>query len=464
MLMTTPAFTAAVRIISTLRRDGHVALLAGGCVRDHVLGLTPKDYDVATSAPPEVVQQLFTRTQAVGEAFGVVLVHQGKLAIEVATFRREWGYHDGRRPDHVEFTDARSDVLRRDFTINGLLADPLADDSSTLAAQEADAQEVVKLHKGQQLIVLDYVGGLKDLRNGVLRAIGPAEERFAEDYLRMLRAVRFAARFGFEVESRTAAAIRAHARYLGQISRERIGQELRAMLTGPQPAQAIRLMEQLHLDGPVLHEDHQQSRLERVQALKKFQRDDEATGREDEAGGWMTWLLAWVLDRHVPMPNDDERSAVGLRSDIESWCAVQSAPTLRRLRKALVLTNDDQQAWRDAVKLLPTMLRWQEQTIAMKKRTLASAGWPRAQRLVQAMVHDVPTMATWWRTVDDEVGRLMKEGVAPEPWVNGDDLIALGRKPGPVFRRLLEKAYDLQLEGRLESRTAALAWLASQTG
>ncbi len=466
--MMTPAYTAAVKIISTLRQRGHVALLAGGCVRDHVLGLTPKDYDVATSAPPDVVQQLFTRTQAVGEAFGVVLVHQGKVTTEVATFRKEWGYQDGRRPDRVEFTDARSDVQRRDFTINGLLADPLTEDDSQASEHEAEAQQGLTLADGHRLIVLDYVGGLKDLRDRVLRAIGPAEQRFAEDYLRMLRAVRFAARFGFEVESRTAAAIKAHARYLGQISRERVGQEVRWMLTGPRPELAVTLMEQLHLDGPVLHEDHRSSDLRPIQAMAELRRNvadhRDSIWRDDLNDGWMTWLLAWVMDRHTPMQKAGERTLTQLRSDIESWCTTQSSLALRRLSKALVLTNDDQQAWRDVVKLLPTTLAWHEQTVAMKKRTLASPGWPMAKRLVQAMTHEPAVMATWWHTIRDEVEALIKAGVAPEPWVNGDDLIALGRKPGPVFRRLLEKAYDLQLEGRLESRLAALAWLESQTG
>ncbi len=254
--MTPPALhnsarDAAVGVIQVLRRAGHVAYLAGGCVRDGLLGVKAKDFDVATSARPEVVRGLFKRSQYVGEAVGVVLVYPrprsggkrhsdkdgpthgvgglgennrtggnpgaGAPGVEVATFRLEWGYEDGRRPGGVSFTDAEHDAQRRDFTVNGLFADPL-DEKLEPVAPGCEK-------------VIDFVGGVKDLRAGVLRAIGVAGERFGEDYLRMLRAVRFAARFGFEIEAKTAEAIRAHAVKLSGISRERIGQEVRMMLT-----------------------------------------------------------------------------------------------------------------------------------------------------------------------------------------------------------------------------------------
>lgn len=460
---TNSAYAAALHVISRLRQQHHIALLAGGCVRDRVMGLVPKDYDVATDAPPEVVRQLFARTQAVGEAFGVVLVYQGKIATEVATFRKEWGYQDGRRPDHVHYTDAREDVLRRDFTINGLLADPFPDGPPLQVVDHAAIQHRLTLPEGGQWCVLDYVGGLEDLRLRVLRAIGPAEQRFAEDYLRMLRAVRFASRFGFTLETRTAAAIRAHARYLGQISRERISQELRAMLIGPRPVLALSLLEQLHLDGPVLHEDHQKSRLVHVQALATMMAEQQAETRAAPAAtAWILPLMAWVLDRHLPSPPSQERWQTYLRSNIEAWCAGSSHATLRRLRKALVLTNEDLQAWRAATHCLPTVLKWQEQTVAQKKRALASRGWGMAWTLIQSMIQEEASMRAWSGEVAAEVKALQEEGVAPPPLVNGDDLVALGRKPGPSFRRLLDMAYDLQLEGQLQTRAQALDWLATQ--
>src|SRR5688572_27782573 len=192
----------ALAVVRALRDVGHVAYFAGGCVRDLLLGLEPKDYDVATDAPPDRVRKLFKRTQAVGQAFGVILVRIGRSQVEVATFRAEGKYLDGRRPSEVRFTTAEEDAKRRDFTINGLFLDPLTDQ------------------------VIDYVGGQADLKAKVIRAIGNPDERFEEDHLRLLRAVRFAARFGFEIEPATDAAIPRHAGHLVRISPERVAEEL----------------------------------------------------------------------------------------------------------------------------------------------------------------------------------------------------------------------------------------------
>ena len=171
------ARAAAVRIIGELRRAGHTALLAGGCVRDALLGVEPKDYDVATDARPEAVRALFKRSRYVGEAFGVVLVSVKGVEVEVATFRSEWGYQDGRRPGEVAFTDAEHDAQRRDFTVNGLFADPLDDKLNPVPVGTTGGDRVI-----------DYVGGLEDLKAKRLRAIGDPDERFREDYLRMLKA------------------------------------------------------------------------------------------------------------------------------------------------------------------------------------------------------------------------------------------------------------------------------------
>lgn len=213
----------ALAVVRRLRDAGHVAYFAGGCVRDQLLGLEPKDYDVATDAPPERVRQLFSNTQAVGAAFGVILVRQRKSQIEVATFRTDGKYLDGRRPEGVVFTTAEEDAKRRDFTINGLFYDPIEDR------------------------VIDYVGGQADLRNKILRAIGNPEERFEEDHLRLLRAVRFAARFGLQIEPATAAAIARHAEHLKRISPERIADELRLMLGDPTRTRAWPLLWQFAL-------------------------------------------------------------------------------------------------------------------------------------------------------------------------------------------------------------------------
>src|SRR3954454_5361661 len=213
----------AIAVLRRLRDAGHVAYFAGGCVRDELLGITPKDYDVATDAPPPRVRELFTNTQAVGAAFGVILVRQRKSVIEVATFRSDDVYLDGRRPTAVKFTTAEEDAKRRDFTINGLFLDPVENK------------------------VIDYIGGREDLKNKIVRAIGEPDHRFEEDHLRLLRAVRFAARFGLTIELATASAIRAHAPQLKRISPERVAEELRLMLTPATRVAAWKMLWELGL-------------------------------------------------------------------------------------------------------------------------------------------------------------------------------------------------------------------------
>src|ERR1700733_15342183 len=227
-------YGAAREIVLALRAAGHQAYFAGGCVRDLLLGVVPKDFDVATSATPDVVMGKFKKTYSVGAHFGVVLVctsdaEDREIATEVATFRHDGAYSDGRRPDAVRFsTDPREDVLRRDLTINGMLLDPVAFEETGDAAAAT----------------LDYVNGREDLADRILRAIGDPALRFAEDKLRMLRGVRFAARLELEIEARTMAAIRAAASEIGQVSSERIRDELTLMLTEGHARRAFELLDE----------------------------------------------------------------------------------------------------------------------------------------------------------------------------------------------------------------------------
>src|SRR5580693_7281598 len=217
----------AMAVLKRLRDSGHIAYFAGGCVRDSILGLEAKDWDVATDAPPDRVRELFISTQAVGAAFGVILVRSGKSIVEVATFRADGAYEDGRRPGSVRFTSAEEDARRRDFTINGLFLDPVENR------------------------VIDYVGGRDDLAARKVRAIGSPAERFGEDHLRLLRAVRFASRLGFDIEAATAEAIRSSAPRIKGISPERIAEELRLMLTAPTRNVAWRLLWQMGLAAEI---------------------------------------------------------------------------------------------------------------------------------------------------------------------------------------------------------------------
>ena len=417
-------YDGAVQIVRRLTDAGHTAYLAGGCVRDRLLRLPPKDFDVATDAKPDVVRAMFRGSRFVGEAFGVVLVparqDRQRRLIEVATFRTEHGYADGRRPQHVTFSDAEHDAARRDFTINGLFEDPLGE--------------------GDHGRIIDYVGGVADLDRGVIRAIGDADQRFSEDYLRLLRAVRFAARFDFAIEAATSQAIERYADRLGQISRPRIGQEVMAMLTpGPdaRPAPAAALIQQMHLDGPVLTESHALPPLPSIAALPA-----DAT--------YPTVLAAWLSDRHVD-------AGGGAVLDLR-----RAKDATRCWRNALCLSNEQHEHLWHALRLVAEAREWPTMRIARRKRLLAHPIWPQAATLLTAEAA-AGRDAVVSKQVLGESPHLFEQGVAPEPLINGEDLIAMGLRPGPKFGRLLDGVYDAQLEGRVRHRAEALNWVRRET-
>lgn len=426
--------SAARRIVSTLRAAGHVAYFAGGCVRDELLGMNPQDYDIATDAPPERVAELFHNTRAVGRAFGVMLVRMRGATVEVATFREEADYSDNRRPDSVKFSDAEADARRRDFTINALFLDPLHPQKDRVVS----GGRTVTSGK-----VIDFVGGLDDLRQGVIRAVGDPDERLAEDHLRALRGVRFAARLAFRIEEATAAAIARHARELKGVSRERIGDELRRMFDHPSRGRAAEWLHRLGLDGPVLDEPVQgEVALPRVSGL----------GDLGEVGvPWaVAGLAAWAADRlAVPglAPTEDrERWDERVRDTARSW------------REGLCLTNDERAAFRGILEGLGLLRwRWAECGVAARKRA-AGSGWFGAALAIYR-VEDVAGA----RAIERSVGELARtpSGIAPEPLINGYDLLEAGYSAGPGFARCLELVYDAQLEDRIATRAEAMTLAAS---
>lgn len=393
---------AAVAIARRLRDAGHEAYLAGGCVRDELLGLVPEDYDVATDATPERVASLFRTAALVGAHFGVMIVRDRGVVTEVATFRAEGPYSDHRRPDHVEFADARTDAQRRDFTINALFLDPLA-------PPEAD---------GIRGRIIDFVGGVADLRARVLRAVGDPDCRLNEDHLRALRAVRLAARLALKIEPETADAIARHAAALKGVSRERIGDEIRRMMTHPSRATAADLLSQLSLEQAVVGSRSAPSR--------------SLLSRAPPDATFPMALAAWALDRHRH-PDPDT--------------------TAREFRQRLCLSNDEHRDLRDLLALLRTLEHdWATLTRAQRKRTAATRSFPAALLLMGLL--DPATAGAR----QQEVERLASEpgGLAPDPLLTGDDLVAAGHKPGPAFGRVLEGVYDAQLEGRVTTKEAAL--------
>ena len=409
----------ALAVLRRLRDAGHVAYFAGGCVRDELLGLTPADYDVATDAPPQRVRELFTSTQAVGVAFGVILVRHGRSVVEVATFRAEGGYEDGRRPGHVHFTTDREDAQRRDFTINGLFLDPLANR------------------------VIDYVDGQRDLAQRRLRAIGDPAARFAEDHLRLLRAVRFAARFALNIEPATAAAIRAHARSLRRISPERIADELRQMLTAPTRTIAWPMLWEFDL-LPVIFRFLPGEAPTRLEANRSIL----LALAPGQSVGFAVALAAGTLDWRLPAGH-----ATADPRQLLSRPAVHG--TVRAMRQALRLSNEESDALAGILAGLAPLLADAPPGVATIKRFLAAPAAGAARELLAAL----QTVGMWTERIqwlNTQFAMLRHTPLAPPPLVTGDDLTAAGLQPGPAFRRILHDVYDAQLENRIGTKQQAM--------
>ena len=426
----------AFRIVERLQRAGHEAFWVGGCVRDMLLGKEPQDYDVATSARPEEVERLFPRTVAVGKSFGVVRVIEGRWTIEVATFRAEAGYADGRHPSEVRFADARADAWRRDFTINGLFYDPVRGE----------------LH--------DWVGGRADLEGRLIRTIGPPEQRFAEDHLRMLRAVRFAAQLDFAIEERTLAAIRQHARLLERISAERIRDELLKLFAPAHAARGLRLLRESGLLEVVLPEvaafetceqspDYHPEGTVYEHVLRMLEQMPPDADR----------LLPWAVLLHdVGKPVTASREAETGRIrffDHEKVGEEMTRRILERLRfprkdiETLAFVVRHHMQFKDVPQMRKSTLR----------RMLLRPTFP-----LELELHRLDCLGSHGRLEIYDL--LVKERAALEsrpelvpPLLTGRDLLALGMRPGPAMGRLLAEVREKQLAEELTTREQALAWV-----
>jgi len=400
---------AAVRTIEILRTAGHESYLAGGCVRDELLGFEPKDYDVATGARPEQIASLFARTASVGAAFGVMLVRDFGPAIEVATFRADGPYTDSRRPDRVEFSTPDRDARRRDFTINALFLDPD--------------------RRGEDRVI-DLVGGLDDIRDRVLRAVGDPGARLEEDHLRALRGVRFAAKYALTIERSTARAIRENASALSGVSVERIGAEVRAMMAHPSRARAARLIHELGLEDAIFGSRVGAHRLRTIESL-------------DERADAMTALAAWAHDRIGGSVLDVQRARGS------------------GMRGALDLSRDDADALAHTLGFAGAVLGgWGSMGVAARKRLASSRRAEQGALLLEAVS---PT--THARYIGDR-DALASDGVglAPAPLITGDELIGAGFTPGPAFGATIDAVYDAQLERRVTTRGEALDLARSMLG
>ena len=442
----------ATSIVKTLRQRGFQAYLVGGCVRDLLLRREPKDYDVATDATPAQVMGIFPETYAVGAQFGVVLVPSPDSAggnpasasskagtVEVATFRSDIGYSDGRHPDEVRFSrDPREDVARRDFTINGMLLDPLS------GPAPGD--------------VLDFVGGRKDLEAEIIRCIGDPERRFGEDKLRMLRAVRFAARFEYAIEPATFAAMQKLAGEIQVVSRERVRDELTRMLTEGHARRAFLLLDESGLLRQVLPE---------ISAMKGVVQPAEFHPEGDVFVHTLLLLenlpqpcpltLAWgALLHDVGKPATFRVAPDRIRFDNHVEVGVKIAEDIcRRLR----FSNDETEqilALVDNHMRFGHVHRMKESTL---KKFLRMPGFEEHLALHRADSLASHGNLSTYDFIRQKRAEIPVETMRPAPLVTGDDLIAAGHAPGPKFREILTAVEDAQLEGRLPSREAALEFV-----
>jgi poly(A) polymerase len=439
----------ATSIVHTLRQRGFQAYLVGGCVRDLLLRREPKDYDVATNATPQQVMDVFPETYAVGAQFGVVLVPvsedvasnvptnvASKLnAVEVATFRSDIGYSDGRHPDEVRFSqDPREDVARRDFTINGMLLDP---------------------ESGE---VLDFVGGRKDLEAGVIRTIGEPERRFGEDKLRMLRAVRFAVRFEYEIEPETFAAMRRLAHEIGTVSRERVRDELTRMLTEGHARRAFLLLDESGLLKEVLPDI---SKMKGVAQPAEFHPEGDVFVHTllllENLPSPCPLTLAWgALLHDVGKPSTFRVAPDRIRFDNHVEVGVKMAEEICR---CLRFSNDDTA---QILALVENHMRFGHATLMKEstlKRFLRLPAFDEHLALHRADCLASHRNLSTYEFVREKRAEIPPEKMRPTPLVTGDDLIAAGHAPGPKFREILNAVEDAQLEGRLLSRDAALEFV-----
>src|SRR5213596_1730376 len=426
---------AARKIVERLRGEGHIPYFAGGCVRDIVRRVTPKDYDVATSATPETVQKLFPRTFAVGAHFGVIIVLENGFQFEVATFRSDDAYIDGRHPTAVHFSSPEEDARRRDFTINGMFYDPVAEE------------------------VIDLVGGRADIDAKLMRAIGDPAQRFAEDRLRMLRAVRFATALDYQIDERTWDALVASASSINQISGERIRDEVVRIFLSSNSVRGWHLLDASGLMSAILPE---------LQAMKGVLQPEQFHPEGDVFVH--TRLMLSLLPEKVSVPlvfavlfhdvakpvtaTVDKTGRIRF-NEHDRIGAQMTEAIMRRLRfsgaeiEATVEMVRQHMVFKDAPKM----------RVAKLKRFMARPTFVDELELHRVDCESSHRMLDNYEFLQRKREEFANEPIIPPPLVRGDDLIALGLKPGPKFGEILEAVETRQLEGTLRTRDEALEWV-----
>lgn len=427
----------ALKILKQIRKAGFTAFFAGGSVRDKLLGREAKDYDIATSATPDQIETLFPKTVAVGKAFGVIVVVEDGTETEVATFRADGGYQDGRRPDSVEFCGAEEDAKRRDFTVNGMFYDPVEDK------------------------VIDYVGGQIDLEKKIIRAIGDPDRRFAEDHLRMLRAVRFAHTLGFDIEPATRTAIQKHAPDIAKISAERIENEFSRTLTeSPRPGDALKELVNLGLINYIMPE------------ILPMIGQEQPPQFHPEGDVFIHTCLMLNLMKdptralaYTALLHDIGKPATAFMGEDrlrfhghERKSAEMAEEILRRLKlpakeiRQIVTAIDGHMRFKDVQKMNKATLR----------KLMGAETFDLELELHRLDCSGSHRMLDNYHYLRAKAEEMKNEPILPERWITGKDMKELGVSSGPRMGELIQLAYDAQLEGRFPDRAALLDWLKTQ--
>jgi poly(A) polymerase len=419
-----------------LRAAGYQAYLAGGCVRDALLGKTPKDYDIATDARPEAVQKLFSHTLPVGSQFGVIIVVLEREAFAVSTFRYDGPYLDGRHPSHVRYGTLEEDIERRDFTINGMMYDPARD------------------------AVIDLVEGQKDLDHRIVRAIGAPEERFQEDRLRMVRAVRFAASLGFTIEENTLRAIQAQAPAIAQIAWERIGDEITRILTEGAAKRGFEILDESGLLAVIFPE---------ITAMKGVEQTPDYHPEGDVFTHTMIALshlenpteslaygcLLHDVGKPVCFQKAGEKITFYGHTDKGADIAVEALKRLKRSRAV----------WERVAYLVKDHLRHiqaPKMRLSTLKRFLGEEGIEELLELTRIDALSSNGDLSYYEFCRQKLSELDQEEIHPPPLLGGKDLIEMGFTPGPIFQRILKDVEEAQLNGEIATREQALAWVSTR--
>jgi poly(A) polymerase len=426
----------ALRIVTRLQENGYIALYAGGCVRDLVRGVQPADFDVATSAPPEVIQKLFPRTIPVGAKFGVIVVLIDREEFEVATFRADGVYADGRRPESVTFSSPEMDAWRRDFTVNGMFYDPVREK------------------------VIDYVGGQRDLDAGIIRTIGKAEDRFREDRLRMLRAVRFATALEFKIERRTWVALKSAAHEVTVVSAERVREELARIFLSPNRLRGFDLLDTSGLMAVILPE---------VEALKGCEQPPQWHPEGDVFVH--TRAMIGLLPEQVSVPlvfsvlfhdiGKPPTSCYDAGQDRIRFSGHDriGAEMTERVMERLRFSRQIIDATVEAVAQHMAFKDVQKMRVSKLKRFMSRSHFEDEMELHRVDCASSHRNLENYEFLLRKLAEFAREPLIPPPLINGRDLIALGWKTGPKIGEILEAVQTLQLEGALTARDEALDWV-----